>query len=383
MESLFNLGTKTNSSSEAIKEGVHYKNWDPKKTGLPYKIFNFDNEELCPTKGIIHLESYKVSKNVNGHRRHKTSIKFDRVYDSATGIIIGIPVGYDEKNDRPIFKSIHLEEDNYFNLANPEDAKTWAVVKNSYFVEGSPNAHDKKMIIYRVHDKEKEADLYNAKREIKRKAERIADGLHGKQLLETAIQLGFNVDDMSPSIMSMKVSQVAESEPKRFMDVWDSPNKLEITIIKRALSTAIITEDIQLGYMYGAIQLGISEALAVEYLKDHPQIRVVIDQQSQAKQSDSIKAMSDVTTAPIADDKDAEIARLKAELAKSNKAVKEVSEVKGEEIAENLTFNLADNERKELLEEAKHFKLNGAHKQDNDKIRARIAEAKAKIEVAE
>jgi len=379
-EVLFNLDTKKNSNSEAVKEGVDYKLWNPKKGGIPLRIYNFENPELCPRKGIIELQAFKVAKNMNGHRRHNTSVRIDKVYDLANNIIIGIPVGYNEKEDRPLFKSFILEDTTVFNLANPDDAMKWAIVKNSYYVEGSPNA-DRSMVIFRVKDEEKEAELYIAKREIKRKAETIASGLYGAQLVETGLALGLDVENMSSAILFMRVSQIAEGDPKRFMDIWDSPNKLEITVVKRALATGIITQDVQLGYMYNSLPLGISEPLVVGYLRDNPQIRSVIDQQSKAKQSDSLKAMSEDAGDPIVDAKDAEIAKLKSQLENATKTAKIASEAKADEIVENLTFNLEDNEYAELLAEAKRLKLQGAHKiKDKDKLRQKVADAKAKIE---
>ncbi len=379
-EVLFNLGSVQNSNSEAVKEGEHYKLWNPKKNGIPMRIFNFENAELCPRKGMIELQAFRVSKNVNGHRRHNTSIKIDRAYDSANNIIIGIPAGYNEKEDRPYFKTFYLEDGTVFNLANPDDAMKWAVVKNSPYVEGSPNA-DRSMVVFRVKDEEKEAELFIAKQEIKRKAGVIASGLFGAQLLETGLALGLNVDSMSPAVMLMRVCQIAEAEPKRFMEIWDSPNKLEISVIKRALSTGIVVEDVQFGLMYGALSLGISEALAVDYLRTNPQIRAVIDQQSKLKQNDTLKAMTADIVAPIKDAKDAELAKAKQEIEALKSQLSTTTQIKTDEIVENLTFKLEDNEYADLLAEAKRLKLQGAHKiKDTDKLRQKVADAKAKIE---
>lgn len=380
-EVLFNLSAKTNSNKLLVEEGVHYKVWNPKKSGgIGMKICNFENEEICPRKGIIELHAFKVSRNINKEPRHRTSLKIDKVYDEKTGIIYGIPVGYDEKNERPLFKSIYLEETNIFNLANVDDAMKWAVVKNSYFVENSPNAVDRKLVMYRVYDSEREAELYISKREIKRKAETIASGLFGAQLLETGLALGLHVDEMSPAVMLMRVCQIAETDPKRFMDIWDSPTKLEITVLNRALATGVIVHDIQTGLMYNALSLGISEALAVDYLRNNAQIRDVIDQQSRAKQNDSLKAMSEEAGENIKDSKDAILAKANKEIEALKAQLAATTKVKTDEIVDKISFDLPDLERKELLEEAKHFKLQGAHKQDNEKIRSRIAEAKAKIE---
>lgn len=378
---LFNLSTKANSNGSAVEEGVHYKVWKTGKSGgLGTKICNFENEDICPRKGIVELHAFKVSRNINKEPRHRTSLKIDKVYDANTGIFYGIPERYDEKNDRLLFKPIYLEETNIFNLANPDDAMKWAVIKNSYFVEGSPNAHDRKLVMYRVYDSEREAELYISRREIKRKAETIASGLFGAQLLETGLALGLHVDEMSPAVMLMRVCQIAESDPKRFMDIWDSPTKLEITVLNRALATGVIVHDIQTGLMYNALSLGISEALAVDYLRNNAQIRDVIDQQSRAKQNDSLKAMSEEAGENIKDSKDAILAKANKEIEALKAQLAATTKVKTDEIVDKISFDLPDLERKELLEEAKHFKLQGAHKQDNEKIRSRIADAKAKIE---
>lgn len=374
-EALFNLGTVENSSKGFAEEGVHYKLLKNKNGGIPLRIFNFDNPDICPRVGIIELEAFKVSRASNGNRRHDPFVKFDKVYDVDNNIIIGIPKRLNPKTDEWEFETIILRGSEVFNLANPQDAMKWAVIKNSYYVEGSPNA-DRKLVTYKVYDKEKEAQIYLSKINIKRKAETIAQGLFGEQLVEAAISLGVEIHNMSEAVLSMTVCKISENDPKRFMDVWDSPNKLEITVFKKALTAGIIVQDVQLGFVYNGLQLGINEPQAIDYFKQNPQVRHTIDMLSKQKESDSVKAMNKKTTLPIKDEKDARIAELESRLAAAEKNIKEVSHSKIEAITETLLDNLnvsPDDELESLKLEARRLKVQGwAVTKDKEVLRQKI-----------
>ena len=381
IKALFNLSTGENSNSEAVKEGVHYKLWHHKDGGVPLRIFNFENAELCKRTGLIELEAFKVAKTKDGARRHNTSVTFNKVYDSANNIIIGIPKGTN-KDGNLEFETIHLRDHQIFDLANPKDAMTWAVVKNSYYVEGSPFA-ERKLTVYRVFDKEVEAETYINKRYIKRKAETIAEALVGSQLTETAISLGVNLEGMSENVILMTVCKIAESDPKRFMEVWDSPNKLELTIFKKALNCGVIIQDLRDGYVYNTLPLGVTEPQAIEYLKQNPLTRNVIDMLCKQKESDTVKSMNVKTTSPIQDEKDAALAKLQAELEAMKETLKKVSGAKIEAITEEVTGNLnsSDKEHAELLLEAKRLKIPGAHLvKDKEALRQKIKDKTSQIE---
>lgn len=101
--SVFNLSTIKNSNAEGVKEGVHYK---VVKDGnnLEYKILNFENPDLCPRSGIIELEPLITS------RRHLNRVSFRVFNDKELGVLVGIPIGIDDKTKKLSSRRLHWKK---------------------------------------------------------------------------------------------------------------------------------------------------------------------------------------------------------------------------------------------------------------------------------
>lgn len=368
-----------NYSGGSAVEGTHF-NYETDGNGMRHRIFNFKNEELCPRKGIIELRA------IYDGTRHENWTQLSKVYDNVNDIMIGIPTKINNKTKELEFKKITMRDREVLDLSNYNDAMKWAVIKHSHYIEGSKKAGlGGTKPKYRVYDKEREAELFISKRAVKRKAEGIAEGLMGEQLVEMARNLGLDITLMSPTVMSMAVIKEAERVPKQFMDIWDSPDRYELTILKRAIANGVVIYDPHLGYTYGSLPLGVNEPQALQYLKDNIQTRQVIDMASKKNEVESVKSMSTAVANPIKDEKDSEIALLRQQLEDMKNNLQKVSSAKIEETTENVlaNFNETDDDFLAIKEEARRLKIPGwAVTKDKEilrqKVKDRIAEINAK-----
>ena len=365
----FNLDAKASTSGRAV-EGEHYVLIeDGNRT--KHRVFNFDNPEICKRTGIIELVPMKRTS------RHENWLNITTVYDRINDIIIGIPLMIDNETKQIKYQRITIREDEIFDLTNPVDAKKWAVIKHHPLVEGSPFTKGNKPK-YKVYDKEKEADEFLVKRTIKRKAESIAEGLYGAELRDAALSLGVTVENVSASVMSMKVIQFAEQNSKLFMEYWDHPSRYQVNVFKKALSLGVIKHDPLLGIFYNGLSLGSAEPQAIQFLKDNIQTCNIIQSLVEAKDADSFISMQPMES-PIVDEKDAENQRLKAELAQLKRQIQETSAVKLDELADKTAEKMIvrDEEFEELLVKAKSFKpqIQGAHLiKDKEILRQKIVD---------
>jgi hypothetical protein len=358
----FNLDIQDRTGNDLIKEGVHYKIVND-GNGVPRKIINFENPEICPREGIIQLHPMRLST------RHENRLGLRVCVDRTTGIIYGIPTGINEKTKEIEFMKINLVDAETLDLSIPVDAMKWTVLKNSYFVEGSPNLRGKPK--YKVHDVEKIANNFLNQRSQRRKAVDIAEGLAGSQLVDMARNLGIPPESNSVPTMHMEVIKRAEDSPKTFMEIWDSPTRIQLTVLKRSIAAGVVVFDTVLGFTYNGSPLGATEGLAVEFLKDYPQICQAIDMLSKKQENASVKAMAKMEVKPILDDKDARIAALEAQLAASDAVLKTVA---SEKMIVDVTAEI-NPEMAELLAEAKRLNVRGAHLiKDPDKLREKINE---------
>lgn len=374
---VFNLGTKTNANAEGVKEGVHYKIVKD-GNGLEHRILNFENPELCPREGIIELEPLRTSK------RHLNRVSFRTINDKEFGVKVGIPLGIDQKTKELIFERIYLEERETFDLSDPKQAMKWACIKRSHFysemVDGkqmNPNFQTGTKSAYKAYDKEREAIVFELNRRTKRNAVDIAEALVGADLEDMALNLGYDPKTLSPKALWMEVVKFAENSADKFMAIWNSDARAEMSILKRGISMGVISVTLDKGYAYNGLTLGYNEPEAVKYLKDHKATAISIDTVSRRNETDGQKSMN---VAPkIMDEKDAVIAKLQAELAKVKSHASEATE-KALDLQTEVDLRDNDPELASLIVEAKRLGIKGVHNmKDKDKIRAKMAEVQKMI----
>lgn len=365
------------STNEGVVEGREFVIYTD-KNGTKTRIYNMDNKDLCRRTGTIELELTK-----RGDARHAPRFVITQCYDSVNDIKIGIPIGNDPKTGELRFLPIVLEENHVFHLENKQDAMKWAVIKHhrDIDVDGSKTRNGQKSR-YRVYDKEQEANIFHATRAIKRKAETIAEGLHGVQLRDFAIELGIDPDSMSIAQLSMEVVKRAEQHPKKFMDAWDSPTRHESTIVKKAMALGILVYDPMNGICYNGLSLGAQEPQAIQHLKENYNICNVLEKLIENKEVKFVEKIKK-NTSPIADEKDAKIAQLEAMLEAERKAKAELSKVKLDEVVERTTENMiaSDEEHAALVARAKELKVHGWHLIKNKEVlKEKIAEKESAMQ---
>ena len=362
----FNIGNKTHTGASIYTEGVHYK-LHKDGNGTEYKIANLENEDLCPRQGIIILSPMRESN------RHRTKVAVSIVLDRQMGVLWGIPNGVDPKTKELQFLKIYLDDHETFDLSDANQAMRWAIIKNSLFVEGSPNLRGKPL--YKVKDAEKDARRYLANRQQKRKAIDIAEALYGEQLYDMARNLGIPPEANSDVTLQAEVIKRAEDDAKGFMAIYDSPTRKELTIFKKAVTAGIIVEDKTNGWCYNGQPLGVNEVMAIEYMKDYPQVCQAIDLLTKKVDADTIKSAAPMSPAVtyVGDDKDARIARLEAEAEANRKLIQEMS-------AKNIVEE--SGEHALWLEEAKRLDLKGSHRiKDLERLKEKVLEKNPDFEV--
>ena len=168
-----------------------------------------------------------------------------------------------------------------------------------------------------------------------------------------------------------------------FMEIYNSDTRRELTILKRAMNTGIVTHSLTDNVIqYNGMPLGHTEIEAVQFLKANPTTRTSIDMLSR-KTSESSTQLHTVKQAETEESliikrQAAELAELKARLANANKPVETlVDEGNKDEDAELV----------ELLIRGKQLDIKGIHMVGKNKsveerkhlIREKIKEAEEKV----
>ena len=373
---VFNL-TDSQNVSEMLKENIDYvvvKDGNGSET----KIVNLANPKICIRKGFIEIECMKRSN------KHENVKMVRRVRDKKTNLYIGVPSAINPETKELQWKGFFIDDKMSFDLSIPDQAIAWHVIKNSQYVEGSPNQHGKST--WKVIDKEVNAHKEIDKRTLRRKAEDIIETLKGSALTEMAITLGVNIDaNQSVFMMTNEVFRIMELDPKKFIDLYNNPQREYISVLKRGLAKGKITFDNATGtYIYGNMPMGHNEEMAVQFLVNNTGIATTITMKCNQEDEESKKSMS--ATTPILVSKESEksdmqrkIMELEAELAKT----KTVEEFKSPFDAMVPLTEKTDTDKEELetlRKRAKELKIPGAHLALRETLVQKIADVESKSE---
>lgn len=370
---VFNL-TDLQNVSEKLREGVDYvvvKDGNGSET----KIVNLGNPNICLRKGFIEIECMKRSN------KHENVKMVRRVRDKKTNLYIGVPSGINSDTKELQWKGFWIDDKMSFDLSIPDQAIAWHVIKNSQYVEGSPNQQGKST--WRVIDKEINAHKEIDKRSLRRKAEDIIETLKGSALTEMAITLGVNVDaNQSVFMMTNEIFRIMELDPKKFIDLYNNPKREYISVLKRGVAKGKIIFDGATGtYIYGNMPMGHNEEMAVQFLINNTGIATTITMKCNQEEAESKKSMETIS-APITVNKEADMQRkimeLEAELAKT----KSVEEFKDPFAEMTPIVEKVDSDKEELealRARAKELKIQGAHLALRDTLIQKIADAESKL----
>jgi hypothetical protein len=314
---VFNL-TDLQNVSETLKEGHDYvvvKDGN----GADTKIVNLANPNICLRKGFIEIECMKRSN------KHENVKMVRRVRDKKTNLYIGVPASINTDTKELMWKAFWIDDKMSFDLSIPDQAIAWHIIKNSQYVEGSPNQQGKSL--WKVIDKEVNAHKELDKRTLRRKAEDIIESLKGNALTECAILLGVNVEaNQSLYTLTNEICRKMEEDPKKFIALYNDPKREYISVFKRGLAKGKIMLDNATGtFIYGNMPMGHNEEMAVQFLINNTGIASTITMKCNQEESESKTAMEVVYThVPVSKEAEMqrEIMELKAKLAANTPEVK-------------------------------------------------------------
>jgi hypothetical protein len=309
--------------SEMLKEGEHYEIVKD-GTGYGYKYAILDSEIWAPKEGIVEIKRLKNNLTVDGRPKNDDEVIIKRYKDRETGLLFGLHTGVDDRTKAIAHNYVKLDGNMMFDLSIPSDRRLYIMAMRSPSVEGSPNQSGKP--IYKIFDKQINASKNVDKRKVRQRAEAIVDSLKDDQLEEMALNIGVNVAaNRNREMLLDEVYRFVDNDPRKFIDIFESPNRQYITIFNKARAKNIITLDYATNtFMYGGLLLGHSQDAAVNFLMEKENIAHSIKLQYEDIDAGTRQSMSFVKEQVVDPEKEALKKRI-AELEAAN-ATKEKME---------------------------------------------------------
>ena len=282
--------------------------------GYDVKIANLDHDMWAPKSGIVQIEALKRNK------RHTKNAMIKNSPDQETGAIFGIHLGVDRASKGVIWEKITLTETEFFDLSKRKERHRYIVVSRHFTMEGSPNLFGAPE--YRIIDKEKKASNYLQERSEKKRCAEIADNLTYEQMIELAPAFGISPKANSQVMLTSEILRIADTDHKKFLGVWDNPDRKGMTTFKRAIKNGLISFDAINGYTYSGHQLGFTEPTAFTYLTSNIQLLSTLDMLSDEKEKTSTYRTAPVVPQTV--DPITELEKKIAKMQEENEALKKL-----------------------------------------------------------
>jgi len=336
--------------------------------GFELKVANLEHPTWCPNTGIVKIEATKVSA------RNNKNVIIKTVNDKQTGAIFGIDIGVDRVTKDIIWERINLKEFEFFDLSNRKERARYIVLSRHYTMEGSPNQFGKPN--WRVIDQQRKASSYLEERGERKRAAEVAENLTYEQMIDLAPAFGIRPEAHSQTMLTAEIYKIADTDHKKFLTIWDNPDKQGMVVFKRALKNGLISFDQTYGYTYEGQVLGKTEPQAYSYLTRNIQLLSAIDMLSKEKETNSSHSYT-----PIVPKQVDPLEELRKQLEAKEK---ELEDLKKKVVTTNTTVNTitaeTSLEKEELLKEAKILGIKGSHLFGLQKLKDEIEKAKKEQE---
>lgn len=192
--------------------------------------------------------------------------------DPVTGVYYGIPIDQDEFGNIK-WQKIQLQDNLSLNLDRVSDQKIWAVIRFYPEIKGSP--WQVQNPYYKVFDPVTEAMKESAEIESMRKAFERVEMITGKpkEMVMFARFLGEEfMENSNYQIVTAALFRWAKNSPVEFNRKWESRNRGLYECFNTACALGIIINDINQGYKFQNIMLGVSPEDVIKMMSKDPNI---------------------------------------------------------------------------------------------------------------
>lgn len=387
--------------SQTLKEGVHFKVVKD-KDGNEHNVAIATHPIWMPnTQGLIQLKAVrKDDERVDSER----ASRFRSCYDPASQLRFGINPHIDSFTGRLEFANIPMGHVLNFDLADPTQRAQWACISRSPDIENSPNQVGRPRYI--VFDLERKAALKLEARKDRKRASDIFDTLNAIQRRDVAISLGINPEAYSSVGLEGElagfIDDSGSANYKKFLAVWEAPNRDTIITFNRAVKTGVITYSSvetrvgnvvqQRGFYYNSVYLGGNEENAILFLSNSENVTLTgsinamsLEREKNTKlgaeaskvvNSHLVVENNSGKEAVMKAEYETKLAEMKAELDKAKTENKKNFErIVNVDAAEKNDDEKINEELITLRKRGKELKIPGAHfMKDVELLKAKIAE---------
>lgn len=186
--------------------------------------------------------------------------------DPVTGILYGIPIDQDDFGNMR-WQKIQIGDNLSLNLDNINDQKVWAVLRFNPDIKGSP--FQVQNPYYEIFDPVEVAKAEMKEVDAMKKAFSRIDYIQPKpvEMVMFARFLGEEIkDNASLDIVYNTLLKFARNYPIEFNRRWESKSRVFGERLASARTIGVVTQDVDRGFVFRNIPLGLTEEEAIRFL---------------------------------------------------------------------------------------------------------------------
>lgn len=212
--------------------------------------------------------------------------------DPKTAIYYGLIIG-EHPDGNPKFRKVQIGEHLTLNLENRDDAIIWAFLRWHPSLEGTPFENNPR---YRIFDEDYEAQKVTERANLVEKAINKIQTIPRTKLPWLCRALSIPIGTTSNNkVLRSHLFQYAMQEPKQFLGFVKTKTFDLVTMFRSAVELGVIREDPVNGqYSFRGNLIGVSEQDAIVYLSENQSITVMIQSQTEEKDSVLIRIKKDM-----------------------------------------------------------------------------------------
>lgn len=237
-------------------------------TKIKYRVIDLDKavQRIREERARFSLSPYIEIKPISPDM-HKVPSKTNTFQkDPITGVLYGIPIDQDDFGNMR-WQKIQIGDNLSLNLDNINDAKIWAVIRFNPDIKGSP--FQTQNPYYEIYDpievaRNEMGEVVHMKKAFDRIddiKERPIDMVNFARFIGEEIRENASLDIIYNTLLSF-----ARKYPEEFNKKWESRSRSFGEKFASAKAIGVITMDVDRGYVFRNIPLGLSDEDAIRFL---------------------------------------------------------------------------------------------------------------------
>lgn len=229
---------------------------------MPVKVKPGEIQQEVPKQGIV---TFKLTNR--RRQTHDNRQAYHAYYDSKSRVVYGEPLGFGVSTTRKSikWKEIFIAGELILDLSNESERRQYYILIHSEILQGGVNATSGACL--QLVNPEADARKRNETRKTAIEADKLITMLEGEELVDFGMLFKINPRN-THAVIKDELYKISANTPGEIIKRHEDPDRKIWTILRGGVANGVLVKT-QQGILYGGVNLGLSEDVAIEFLKNN------------------------------------------------------------------------------------------------------------------